>query len=177
MSQLMALSTFLFDRPVLDKKLGEKLVGSWIWPVIRRRETLCILDKLYHEIDAAPRTGSITLSAEARGELLALVLEGPFLRSDLRLQVSKEIYSFDAAGRGGIAVVKESLPQRAVGDIWRYADLRGAYTTVRGDEEELGEPPNSTPPCEKPGFCSSQIPFIPRVPGPAPHRQLPVSSL
>lgn len=59
------------------------------------------------------------------------------MRSDLRTQVRQEVYSFDAAGGGGTGITKAELPKPAVEDIWWYADLRGAYTTLHGDKIEL----------------------------------------
>lgn len=139
LSQLMCISTAVFQRGCIDKKSGEKLLGSWIWPILHRREALCVVDRLYHDIREFPSRGTHQLSAESRDELLMLTLIAPLLRCDMRLPVKETLYAFDAEGSGGTAIVSAPLSQPAAEEIWRFADLHGASTTVHGDAQELAE--------------------------------------
>lgn len=137
LSQLMCLSTAIFQSGHIEKNIGEKLLGSWIWPIMHRREALCVVDRLYKDIREFPNRGSHRLSAESRDELLMLTLIAPLLRADMRLPVREKLFAFDAEGSGGSAIVSAPLQQAAAEEIWRFADLHGASTTVHGDASEL----------------------------------------
>jgi hypothetical protein len=44
--QLMSLSLYVFERPLMTKKTAQKLCGSWVWPLMHRKEVMCVLDSL-----------------------------------------------------------------------------------------------------------------------------------
>ena len=124
-SQVMMLS---LCEPWLIRKAGQKLVGSWIFPILFRREAFPLLHRLFADVAALPEKKPGRLSATSQEELLSMILVAPLLRHDMRWPVHDRIFAHDAEGAGGSAVVP-----RAASRSWREVVAVGA-SDGRGED-------------------------------------------
>ena len=70
-------------------------------------------------------------------ELLCLMVAAPMLRHNIYWQVEPELFSHDAEGSGGTAVVSATIEQKLANELWRISDVRGSYTTNFSDAHGL----------------------------------------
>ena len=69
--------------------------------------------------------------------MLCLMVVTPMLRHDIYWQVEPELFSHDAEGSGGTAVVSAKIEQKLANELWRISDVRGSYTTNFSDAHGL----------------------------------------
>ena len=50
----------------------EKLLGSWIFPLMFRRDVFCVMEQLFKETDRLPKKSAGVLLPRSREELLQL---------------------------------------------------------------------------------------------------------
>lgn len=139
MVQLIMINVFLMLVRTATKKILEKVVGFWGAAGLYRREMFCILDVLYKRVEGGSATKKFDLVGRSLTELFLLCVSAPTCRTDMHWQVADCFWGSDAEGYGGCAIGHVPIGEEFGRELWRYADLRGAYTTLRGDAQELEE--------------------------------------
>ena len=91
---------------------------------------LCYLETVFHEGLHLPPHQPFRLSAMAINELLALVLLGPLIQTDMRASVAPRVFMMDASPTGG-AVCQAWVGDNAVSEMWRHSEQRGFYTALQ----------------------------------------------
>lgn len=135
--QMITLAAVL-GAPV-TKRGGQGILGQWTFMLLFRRELFALMFHRHRELSSMPDDGVARLfSVESRDELMSLILLALAMRTMMRWPVSKEMYATDAAGGGGSALVSAETTEEFAEELFRYSQLKGAYTTVAGDAEELG---------------------------------------
>ena len=138
-SQLMMLSLWMYGEPQVGKKTLQKLLGSWIFPIMFRREAFAIFHQIFKDLNGLSENVEGVLSKGGRDEMLCMTLAAPLLRHNMRWPVSTTLFCHDAEGSGGSAICEAEISEGLADELWRTADVRGRYTTKFGDGVELQE--------------------------------------
>ena len=77
------------------------------------------------------------LGVRARDELFIMMASAPCLRHNMRWPVHEEVFSHDAEGGGGSALVSAKVSEGFRDELWRCADAKGSYTTQFADAHQL----------------------------------------
>ena len=75
---------------------------------------------------ALPERKPGKLSRGGTDELLCLMVVAPMLRHNIYWQVEPELFSHDAEGSGGTAVVSAKIDQKLANELWRISDVKGS---------------------------------------------------
>ena len=93
----------------MEKKPFQKLLGSWIFPVMFLREAFAVYHHVFKDLQLLPERKRGQLSNNSRDELFVMMVLGPLLRHNLRWPVSQTPYALDAEGNGGSAIVEAPI--------------------------------------------------------------------
>ena len=69
-------------------------------------------------------------------ELLALLLLGPLIQTDLRVSVTEDVFMMDASPFGG-ALCRTRVGAFAAEEMWRHTEQRGYYTALQHGAREV----------------------------------------
>lgn len=115
---------------IVTKQLLETLLGSWAFCFQFRRCLFSLIQTLYNE--GAPdgsETSPFLLTRAAQQELQLLSLLGPTALTQLRSQVSDNLYATDASPEGAGAV-RCRVGRRVAQEIFRRCESRGFHTRL-----------------------------------------------
>ena len=121
-----------------SRGLRRQLVGLWVHPALYRRELLCVLERLFDDLNGENEDdrddGRVTgLKPGQRDELALLSLLAPCMETNLRAGVVPTLYTSDASpdGAGG---TEAPLPPEVAKELWRFRERRGFSATLEQHE-------------------------------------------
>ena len=133
---LMMATSLVARKGVCTPALLSSLLGLWVHVLMYRRPALSILGVAFSDAQKEPRNRVIALQRATLNELLALVMLGPVLQTDIRVGYVPRLYSMDASPEGaGIAYAP--VPDEVVKELWRHGEHRGYYTKLEGGATAL----------------------------------------
>ena len=131
-SQLMCLNAWLVVDPWMSQRGMQKVLGSWIFPVMFRREAFAVYHEVFKDVQRLPVRTDGRLGKGARDELFVMMLLGPLLRHNLRWPVSTQVFGHDAEGNGGSAICEATVDSRLAEELWRLARFNGCERVKLG---------------------------------------------
>ena len=127
----LALSIGLVSAGKYTGSILASAVACWVQIMLYRRAGFCLFDKVFQAVAAADPAGSSwhRLPAAVADELLLASLNIASFGTDLRAQVSGEVFCTDASGGGcpGAAGVRTEVPSAVAKELWRHRERRGGY--------------------------------------------------
>ena len=128
---LMFTTMLVVKKRTVTRRVLQSLLGCWIHACLFRRPVFSVMDCIFSEgIENSNPDCSFELSAMAVQELMMLVLLGPLLQADLRVDVASSLYMLDASPTGG-AICHATLGEAACEELWRHSEQKGYYTSLQ----------------------------------------------
>ena len=114
----MYLTCQLVFRGTSTAALLASIIGLWVHVLMFRRPALCILSAAFADAGHQPRDAVFALSRQTLNELAALVVLGPVLQSDLRIEYTPFLYAMDASP-GGAGICRAPVAQHVIAELWQ----------------------------------------------------------
>ncbi|OLP99347.1 hypothetical protein AK812_SmicGene18107 [Symbiodinium microadriaticum] len=157
---LMYLTCQLVFRGTSTAALLASIIGLWVHVLMFRRPALCILSAAFADAGHQPRDAVFALSRQTLNELAALVVLGPVLQSDLRIEYTPFLYAMDASP-GGAGICRAPVAQHVIAELWRHTEQKGYYSKLESPAaallREQGLEPAVPSEMPKPGFCAETL--------------------
>ncbi|CAE7269931.1 unnamed protein product, partial [Symbiodinium necroappetens] len=157
---LMYLTCQLVFRGTATSALLASIIGLWIHVLMFRRPALCILSAAFVDAGHLPRDAVFPLSRQTLNELAALVVLGPVLQADLRVEYTPFLYAMDASPSGA-GICRAPVPQHVIAELWRHTEQKGYYSKLESPAaallREQGLEPTAPSEMPKLGFCAETL--------------------
>ena len=126
--QLQWISLDWFEGQRTDYLTFVACLGSWNAALVHCRCFMALLEESYAFLQELERQKCVLrIPPRVFDELLALVIMTPMMHSDLRAELSEELFPTDASlWKAGIT--RTRIPKPAGEELWRFADLRGRHS-------------------------------------------------
>jgi len=83
LAQLMTLNLAVLWDPWLNRRVAQRLMGSWVFPLLCRLEAFAIAHAIFQDVQKLPERKPGPLSKGGQDELLCLLLVAPLLRHNI----------------------------------------------------------------------------------------------
>ena len=127
---LCALTLELVLLGFTTTELLQSIIGSWIFVVMFRRPTMCLMSQVFHDIAQHARGEIFALSHDAKQELMLLILFAPCMTTDLRAKPLSKLFCSDASPFGA-RVCQSHIGAEATLELLRHADHKGFHTNLQ----------------------------------------------
>ena len=132
--QLAHLSLDLVTHPRTTGHAARALISCWNHALMFRRPLLAVVDRFYKDLpDTTLDKFVYDVSGVARSELCMLAVLVPVMESNLRAQVSGDVYATDASPYGLGATAMKVGPIVAK-ELFRRRERRGHYTQLHSKD-------------------------------------------
>ena len=133
---LIFATAVIVQKGFTTRRLLQCLLGSWIHVLLFRRPAFSVLSEVFSAGKDCRPDQVFRMSPRCIDELLVLLLLGPVIQADLRVNIADELFMMDASPYGG-AICRVPVTKQTAEELWRHSELRGFHTKLESGAGEV----------------------------------------